>query len=965
MNPKDLIEGGLLKSSDLEGALPSEQGAELGTLGRYELLEVLGRGGSAIVYRARDPLLNRDVALKRLRFVDPELETRFLREAGLLARLSHPGIMPVFDFGREGESIYYTMPLAPGLTLDLWVAERQADPREAARVVREAAEAIAHAHEHGVLHRDVKPANILVSAEGKALVADFGLGRAEDPDLREAGRVTVSGDVMGTPSYMAPEIMTGGLKRVDARCDVYSLGATLYEALAGAPPFVGGTTLEILRRIEAEEPASPRKLAPGIPPDLEVICLKALEKDPARRYATARELANDLGRFLAGEPIRARRASPMYRLRRQIARRKALVAALVVALAVAGIAAVAPAIRRWQRGREAAAAIDRATRMREEGRLEEAYAELAPAGELARELRADIVLALSGYETSWERPAHASGITGVGFAAGGSRIVSGGRDSKLRYWDAATGAPIHEVQAHGGLVTALDVSPDGMLVATAGDDRRVKLWRSDSGALVREWRAHDTVVNRIRFSPDGATLASGAQDGSIRLWPSTEGPPRELSGPKGGIRALAFSPDGEAFAAGGEEDRIFLWNLRSGEPSRTFQGHVSWTRCLAFAPDGGSLIAGFAGSVLRKVDLKTGGSSPEWKGHTGFLSEISTGPGGAIAWTSAEDRTVRIWDTAAGKTLAILPPHPDEVLTFAIQGRRLVTGCRDGTLRCSERRWEFGSGPDLPGPETILDLSADGKGGLYATRYAESELRLERPGGPGERIMTLGASSLDARIAQGPREPSTITIHWLQGTNAQPVEVLKAAVRRDGGWIVEDIDGDDAGGMAACAVDSDGTVHAVYNVRKEKLRHARRGPDGPWEVKDLGPLPPRMTQFAVLAGPKGKGPEIIVALDRPLRLVSIPVKVGAADGIPDWGDPWYGRITAWRDDSGRLYGLVWADSDLVLLSEASEGWRVRRFALSGEQGVKMTGWTAPDGSIDVRWITSTRGRVRTARLPSK
>jgi tetratricopeptide (TPR) repeat protein len=338
MNPKDLIEGGLLQSSDLDGALPSEQGAELGPLGRYELLEELGRGGSAIVYRARDPLLNRDVALKRLRFGDLELEGRFLREAGLLARLSHPGIIPVFDFGREGDSLYYTMPLAPGLTLDLWVAERRADVRETARVVREAAEALAHAHEHGVLHRDVKPANILVSAEGRALVADFGLGRAEDPASREEGRVTESGEVIGTPCYMAPEVASGGLKRVDARCDVYSLGATLYEALTGMPPFVGGSALEILRRIEAEEPTAPRKLVPTVPTDLEVICLKALEKDPARRYETAREFADDLGRFLSGEPIRARRASPVYRLRRRIARRKALVAvALAGVVAAAGI----------------------------------------------------------------------------------------------------------------------------------------------------------------------------------------------------------------------------------------------------------------------------------------------------------------------------------------------------------------------------------------------------------------------------------------------------------------------------------------------------------------------------------------------------------------------------------------------------------------------------------------------------
>ena len=334
MNPKDLIENGLLRASDLEGDFPSMEGADLGPLGRYQVLEEVGRGGSAIVYRARDPLLNRVVALKRLRFGDPELESRFLRESGLLARLSHPGIIPIFDFGREGESLYYTMPLVAGRSMDGWIAERRPDPREAARVVRETAEALAHAHEHGVLHRDVKPANILVSAQGSAQLADFGLGRAEEPDAPEAGRITESGLVMGTPSYMAPELAAGDLKRVDARCDIYSLGATLYEALTGQPPFMGESSLDILKRVTTEEPSAPRRLAPGVPADLEVICLKALEKDPARRYATAREFADDLGRFLAGEPIHARRAGALYRLRRLVARRRAL-----VAVAAAGVAA--------------------------------------------------------------------------------------------------------------------------------------------------------------------------------------------------------------------------------------------------------------------------------------------------------------------------------------------------------------------------------------------------------------------------------------------------------------------------------------------------------------------------------------------------------------------------------------------------------------------------------------------------
>jgi serine/threonine-protein kinase len=365
VKPDDLIEGGLLRDTDLDGE-PSKLGAaELGPYGRYVLIEELGRGGAAIVYRAQDPLLNRELALKRLRFGDLELEKRFLREAELLARLSHPGIMPVFDFGREGDSLYYTMPLAPGLSLDRWIVERRPDAREAARIVRQAAVALANAHECGVLHRDVKPANILVSADGNALVADFGLGRFEDPKARALERMTEAGEVMGTPNYMAPEFALGDLKGVDARCDVYGLGATLYEALTGQPPFSGRSSLEILKRVTTEDPAPPRTLAPDTPADLEIICLKALEKDPLRRYGTSSELADDLGRFLSGEPIQARRAGPVYRLRRFVSRRRAIVSVAVAGLLIAagvGVFAKWRADQAAARGRLVSRHLDEASR---------------------------------------------------------------------------------------------------------------------------------------------------------------------------------------------------------------------------------------------------------------------------------------------------------------------------------------------------------------------------------------------------------------------------------------------------------------------------------------------------------------------------------------------------------------------------------------------------------------------------
>jgi serine/threonine-protein kinase len=348
VNPDDLLDGGHLQDTDLEGGPPEPPKApDSDSVGRYLLLGKLGRGGSGEVYRAMDTQLNREVALKRLRIGDFEQESRFLREAELLALLSHPSIMPIFDFGRDGDSYFYTMPLAPGMSLDQWMTRRKPPLREAVRIIGQAAEALAYAHERGVLHRDVKPANILVTDPENALLADFGLGRMESAEPR----MTESGQVMGTPGYMAPEFASGDLKGADARCDIYALGATLYEAITGRPPHVGFSSLEILKNVILEDPPPPRKLAPSTPVDLEIICMKALSREPGRRYATAREMAEDLSRFLAGKPILARRPTAAYRASRFVKAHRTVVTVAAIALAaVAGIGAFAL----WRAGSDSA-----------------------------------------------------------------------------------------------------------------------------------------------------------------------------------------------------------------------------------------------------------------------------------------------------------------------------------------------------------------------------------------------------------------------------------------------------------------------------------------------------------------------------------------------------------------------------------------------------------------------------------
>jgi eukaryotic-like serine/threonine-protein kinase len=336
--------------------------------GDYELIEEIARGGMGVVYRARQKNLEREVAIKLLlhgALASGQDVDRFRAEASAAASLKHPNIVSIHEVGECEGQHYFSMDLIAGRDLAAITQGGLLPTRQSAELVASVAGAVQHAHDHGILHRDLKPSNILLDAEGQPHVTDFGLARR----FEDSASLTQTGSLLGTPGYMAPEQAAGKTSRIDARADVYGLGAVLYHILTGRAPFTGESATDILRQVVEQEPVAPALLNPGIPRDLETICLKSLSKEPGRRYLDARALAEDLGRFLLHEPILARPIGNLGRLSRW-ARRKPLVASLGAAVLLLLLAGAIGSIH-FVRSIELARRSEAAQRVRAEDRQRE------------------------------------------------------------------------------------------------------------------------------------------------------------------------------------------------------------------------------------------------------------------------------------------------------------------------------------------------------------------------------------------------------------------------------------------------------------------------------------------------------------------------------------------------------------------------------------------------------------------
>jgi WD40 repeat protein/tRNA A-37 threonylcarbamoyl transferase component Bud32 len=678
--------------------------------GDYELLEEIARGGMGVVYKARQVSLNRLVAVKMILAGQLASATdvhRFRTEAEAAANLKHPNIIALHEVGQHEGQHYFSMDYVAGTSLAGKVRENPLPAKQAARYIAIIAKAIHFAHQHGTLHRDLKPSNVLVDAADQLHVTDFGLAKRIEAD----GKLTGNGQVLGTPGYMPPEQAAANRGPVGPVSDVYALGATLYELVTGRPPFQAATPLDTLLQVLEAEPVSPRLLNPKIDRDVETICLKCLQKEPGRRYPTALALADDLQRYLEGQPIHARPIGNLQRFGRWC-RRNPLAAALTGAvvcslLAGAGIAgyfavqASAGEQKALDSARRASAneqeAKDHANRAKRESRRAKKQAERArKAGLLARrrlyisdmrlcqhawnQARIDLLLEL----LEGQQPEHTGGKDLRGF--------------EWYYWHRLCHA---ELRAFKGLSPGrwtVAFSPDGrQLAAARGGWEEVKIWDAVTGQELvvrksdRGMVAAPPAAMPIAFAPDGKRLFWVRDTGDLTVWDAIAGKQIRSTGERANFHEVALSPNGQRLAAAflptSGKGPLRIWDVTGGRKPFTIKCPEVAT--LAFSPDGRRLATIDAnrpdGSWYRMVriwDVSTGRQLLALEAHTGLVMQWVFSPDGKRL-ASAGDRTIKVWDTDTGREQLALKGHTDDIWSVAFRpdGRLLASAGGDQTVR--------------------------------------------------------------------------------------------------------------------------------------------------------------------------------------------------------------------------------------------------------------------------------------------
>ena len=726
----------------------------------FEILHVLGKGGMGIVYLARQAGLNRLVALKMIlagAHAGSLERQRFRLEAEAVARLQHPGIVQVYQIGEHDGMPFLVLEYVPGGPLSRHLAGQPQPPDLAAAWMAALAAAVQHAHEHGIVHRDLKPGNILLAFsdasqkrpnEWVPKITDFGLAKAVTGAGEVGDSPTVSGAVLGTPSYMAPEQAEGRTREVGPAADVYALGAILYELLTGRPPFRADNALNTLRQVVESEPAGPRVLNPGVPRDLEVICLKCLRKEPARRYASARDLADDLGRYRRGEPIHARPVGPLERGWR-LARRNPAISGLIAAVFVSLLLGLGFSLHYAGQALADAEEARTQTAIAKEAVLKESKALFKEGNALYLTEMNLAAVAFRSHELARVRHLLAKWVPEPGQAdrrglewallqrqtRGALRVLDedvgdvyalGWHPSGERYFsrrgrlfgarDATTGAALFETELPP-LTAALAVRPDGKQVAAAVWGNRFHLIDAASGRQIKS-PSFRQPLRSVQYRPDGRELVSGCSDFYVRRHDTATGAvlqtfPRSPVGHHAFVIGAGYIPGSDHIVSLDVYRWLIRWNPATGRPVWKLQTeHGNIAQILAVHPRSPLAALGFsissafapARDYIELRELEHGGLVTSLESGGGAIRSLAFSPDGSLLAAGGDDGILRVWEFDRDRVIAELAGQESTVAAIAWHPdswRLATTGAR--TLRlCSvrtsvlERSW---SGND---PRAVL-----------------------------------------------------------------------------------------------------------------------------------------------------------------------------------------------------------------------------------------------------------------------
>ncbi len=686
--------------------------------GDYEIIEPIAEGGMGIVYKAIQKSLNRIVAIKMIK--SGQLATasevqRFKTEAAAAARLDHPNIVPIYEIGEQDGIYFYSMRYIDGQNLSMLINKSPMNQKRAAKILSAIARAIHYAHQHGVLHRDLKPTNVLIDKNGEPLLTDFGLAKL----LEQQESFTQSQAVFGSASYMSPEQALGKTAEISVSSDVYSLGAILYEMLTGRPPFIGRNFVETIKQVIDSEPVKPSEINPKVDPELEIICLKCLEKQPEHRYGSAGELAVELERWLNGEPILAKPATRLQKIKKW-AKRKPAIATLVALLIIVATFGISGVLWQW---REAIAAKQIAEQKAIDAAQQAIRAEKSALEAIRNLYVSDINLA---------QRALAENNRGRAYELLKKHIPSNNevdlRGFEWRYlWNLTRGQEKISIQHHDFVESVL-FSPDGNTLLTTQRDPFVYVWEIKSKKLIAKLGELDSPVARgtmffsndgsmlifqtalsiylfdsknwtqiaqlqranlpLFFLPDNQTVAAKSFVIGTLFFETLTWEPRDFPETQFADIGLfrAVSSDGRIYLISkGEEQTQYLqlWDI-SGKPiSNPFICQFENPTAMAVSPNGRYVAVAEWRGAVRLWDAATGSEVSSWTAHESTVAALNFSYDSKTLVTAGVDQTIKTWEIPVCAHLATLYGHHNEVwsVCFSKDGKWIASGGKDSTAK--------------------------------------------------------------------------------------------------------------------------------------------------------------------------------------------------------------------------------------------------------------------------------------------